>query len=91
MDYGKRLESLMFENGITPTQLSEIIDCPPIQVSPRANDNFTMKITTIKKLSSYFNVTTDYLIGVSDENKTTNDLSKVSTDSLLIELRRRVK
>ncbi|WP_113674539.1 helix-turn-helix domain-containing protein [Vallitalea guaymasensis] len=91
MDYGKRLESLMFENNISPTQLSEMIECPPFQVSSRVHDGFSVKIKTIKKLASYFNVTSDYLIGISNENKNASDLSKVSTNSLLAELKRRVK
>lgn len=64
---GERIDDLMKEKGINNAQLAQIIDTPPGNLSKiRNGENTNPKIGLIIALAKYFNVTSDYLLGLSE-------------------------
>ena len=65
--FGKRLKELRIEKGMTQQQLAEVLGVDRTAVMKwelgERETNFGMLI----KIAKYFQVTTDYLLGVSDE------------------------
>lgn len=53
--------------GVTPTQVARDIGIRQSTVSMWKKQGTTPKYETSKKLADYFGVTTDYLLGLSDE------------------------
>ena len=64
---GERIDDLMKEKGINNAQLAQIIDTPPGNLSKiRNGENTNPKIGLIIALAKYFNVTSDYFLGLSE-------------------------
>ena len=65
--FGKRLKELRIEKGMTQQQLAEVLGVDRTAVMKwelgERETNFGMLI----KIAKYFQVTTDYLLGVSEE------------------------
>lgn len=67
MTFGKRLKKLRSDKEITQLQLSEILDTAKSNISKYEADTIEPNITMLCKLSKYFNVSIDYLLGIADE------------------------
>lgn len=64
---GERIEDLMKEKGVTNVQLAEAIGTKPGNLSKiRNGENTNPKSELIKNLALYFDVSTDYILGLSD-------------------------
>lgn len=87
MLFAKRLEILMQENGITKYRLSKLLDCSATTVTNWLSGKEATQ-TYIQKLSEIFEVTTDYLLGKSEQKKkpAANDGSKLSIDERVEEI-----
>lgn len=66
MSFGKRLKMLRTEKDVTQLQLSEILETAKSNISKYEADTIEPNITMLGQLSKYFNVSTDYLLDISD-------------------------
>lgn len=64
----KRINDLLYENSITQTGLAEHLGITQATLSRNLNGEHGMRIDVLKKIADYFNVSTDYLLGRT-ENK----------------------
>lgn len=84
---GERIDDLMKEKGINNAQLAQIIDTPPGNLSKiRNGENTNPKIGLIIALAKYFNVTSDYLLGLSEyktyQNAATGETLGISDENI---------
>ena len=68
--FQKRLNQLLNETGTTLQQLANKIDTTKVSISRYKNGHRIPDINTIYKLAKYFNVSTDWLLGLSEKRKT---------------------
>ena len=65
-NFAGRLKLLREENNLSQTQLAKALGVSRVSISYYENSERTADIEFLYKVSNFFNVTTDYLIGVSD-------------------------
>lgn len=65
--FGERIRSLRKEKGITQSELGEQLGIVKSTVSVYETEVYEPNIETLIKMADYFGVTTDYLLGRSDE------------------------
>ena len=87
MNLGERLKELRVEKGISQKNLAEIFNIARSTLSQYESNQRTPSDEIKVKLSEYFNVSLDYLLGKSDvrnysdyENKLNDILSQYRTD-----------
>ncbi len=66
MVFSERLKELRLEKGLTQKKLGEIIGTTYSAISYWENGTNEPKISYVIALCKYFNVTADYLLGLSD-------------------------
>lgn len=66
MSFGKRLRQLRLDKEITQLQLSGILDTAKSNISKYEADTIEPNISMLRKLGEYFNVSVDYLLGITD-------------------------
>ncbi len=66
MIFSERLKELRLEKGLTQKKLGEIIGTTYSAISYWENGTNEPKISYVIALCKYFNVTADYLLGLSD-------------------------
>lgn len=69
MSFGVRLENLIEENNITQKQLSTELHIAATTLNGYVNNHREPDFHTLVRLAGYFNVSTDYLLGLTDEKK----------------------
>jgi len=74
--FSKRLKKLRKKNKVTLEELAREIDITKTTISRYENEKRVPKMDTVKKIADYFNVTTDYLIGNTDEKKSADKIKK---------------
>ncbi|MDE6505551.1 MAG: helix-turn-helix domain-containing protein [Clostridia bacterium] len=76
MDYlsifPERLSELMFYKDLTATKLAEILKCESSTISHYLSGLHLPTVEMAITLADYFNVTTDFLLGIENENKATD-------------------
>lgn len=71
---GDRLKKLRLEKKLTQEELGKRINVTKVSISGYENGNRTPDTETLQKLADFFNVTTDYLLGRTDNpNSPKND------------------
>lgn len=65
----KRLKTLRNNNNLSQQELGNKINISGTMIGYIETAKKPPSIYTLKRISYYFNVTTDYLLGLSDENK----------------------
>ena len=81
MSFGKRLRMLRAEKKITQKELGEIIKVSERVIGYYEADNrFPKDELTILRLSEYFNVSTDYLLGKSNIRNPYKETPEQKTD-----------
>lgn len=90
MNIAERIEQLMQTKGINRHQLSLSADIPYTTldgIHKKGGEN--IKLTTLIKLTDYFNVSTDYLIGRgSDVNLEVSELNELDSFRKYLEWRK---
>lgn len=76
MTFGQRLKQLMDDRNITQRQISKELNIAASTLNGYANDYREPDFSTLSSLAHYFNVSTDYLLGIS----TTPQLSDIASD-----------
>ena len=61
-----RLKELRERRGLTQTQLGQILDVEKSTISKYEKGSLDLSSNTISTLCEYFNVSADYLLGLSD-------------------------
>lgn len=74
MNFGERLKQLRLENGLTQIQLAETLDVSKSNVSKYESGSVEPNLEILSKISIYFNVDTDYLLGLTDDRIKNSDL-----------------
>jgi transcriptional regulator with XRE-family HTH domain len=67
MKFGERLRQLREEKGLTQEELGKIINQKKANISKYETGRLEPSMGTLITLAKFFNVSTDYLLGVSDE------------------------
>ncbi len=89
-DFKNRLRELRKEKGLSKWDVANSIEnASPHTIRKYETEGISSKIKNIIKIARFFNVSTDYILGVTD-TKTIN-LKNVSSDELLRELKSRLK
>lgn len=65
--FGKKLKELRLEKGLTQKELAKILDCNQSMITRWEKEECEPTEKVIKLTAIYFNVTSDYLIGLEDE------------------------
>lgn len=65
----KNLSNLLEEEGITQRELAEKIGVTEVTISRYLSGERNPRIEIVSKIANFFNVTTDYLLGLSDEKE----------------------
>lgn len=64
--FGERLKELRKESGLSTMALGKIIGVSDITISRWENGKMDIVSDNLIKLAKYFEVTTDYLLGLKD-------------------------
>ena len=64
--YGQRIKELRKEKGITQTELAQILNTTQKTISKYERESLDLNTSVIIALCKYFNVTSDYLLGLCD-------------------------
>ncbi len=64
-----RLFELMKEKNLTQLEVAEIAKTTQATLSRNINGVHAPKAETVESIASFFNVSTDYLLGISDDRK----------------------
>ena len=67
-NFAERLKELIFEADLTVTKLSEILGCGNATISHYVTGRYLPTVEMTVKLADYFNCSTDFLLGLADEN-----------------------
>lgn len=62
-----RIKYLRMEKGVKQAELAKYLNVAPNTLSNWENDNFEPDFSRLKKIAEYFNTTTDYIIGKTDD------------------------
>jgi HTH-type transcriptional regulator, competence development regulator len=73
---GDRLRRLRLEKKLTQEELGKKINVTKVSISGYENGNRTPDTETLQKLADFFNVTTDYLLGRTDNPNPPEDDDK---------------
>lgn len=73
MDFGNILKTLRETEHLTQKQMSEILGVSKSNISKYEAGTVEPNIDTLKRYAGYFNVSTDYLLGLKKSNSDTND------------------
>lgn len=63
---GQRIKELRQEKGVDQTEFAKWLGTSQTNVSRWENDKFEPDLETIVKIAQFFEVTTDYLLGVTE-------------------------
>ena len=70
-DFGIRIKELRKSKNLTQEQLAKILEVERATISSYERDRIAPSALVVKRAAIYFNVTTDYLLGI-EESKTIN-------------------
>lgn len=64
--FGQKIRDLRHEKGLTQTELANLFHIDKSTIAKYETDKIEPKLTTIIEFARFFNVTTDYLLGLED-------------------------
>ena len=65
--YGQRIRELRIEKGLTQTELAKILNTTQKSISKYETEFLDLNTNTIIALCKFFNVSADYLLGLTDD------------------------
>lgn len=74
MNFGERLKKLRLENGLTQLQLAAMLGISKSNISKYESGNVEPNLDIISKTATHFNVSSDYLLGLSNNRFPDEDL-----------------
>ncbi len=72
MDYRQRFKNLRIDNDLTQEQVAKICKVSDATVGHWETGKRDMRIDCITTLCKYYNVSSDYILGLSDDQKPLN-------------------
>jgi transcriptional regulator with XRE-family HTH domain len=66
---GERVKDLRESKGLSAKELAEILDINQSTYSKLENDKKSIAVSELKRISEFFGVTADYIIGTSKEEE----------------------
>lgn len=75
--FAERLKKLMKEHGVTQLMLSRELNITRQAISLYTKGQSSPDINILKKIANYFDVSTDYMLGISDTQSTSPDVKTV--------------
>lgn len=85
MSFGKRLSSLRDSKKISQAELAKLTSISRSRISLYEIDAREPDLETVKELASFFNTTTDYLLGKTDDPKPSSALYEAMKDYMLFD------
>lgn len=76
MSFGARLKELRLEKNMQQSELGRLLNITNVAVSHYENDNRKPTPEIISKVAEIFNVSTDYLLGISSSKRKYYDLTE---------------
>ena len=67
--FGARLSNLRITNNLSQQIVADMLGCSRQAYSYYETNKREPNLETLRKLSAYFNVSADYLLGISDNPK----------------------
>ena len=64
--FGEILKNLRIERGLTQVQLANILCLDKSTIAKYETDRIEPSVSMIKELAKFFQVTTDYLLGLTE-------------------------
>lgn len=80
MNIGSRLKQLRIEYGILQKDLAEQLNLSQQTISLYESNKRQPDYDTLKTIAEFFNVSTDYILGITNIRETINTLVKESTE-----------
>lgn len=77
--FGNRLRNLRISENITGVELGKVLNVTKVAISNWESGKRTPDQETLTKIADYFDVTTDYLLGRTDEKKPKERFQGVNT------------
>lgn len=71
---GERIKTLRTENDFTQDELAEKLGCNKQSIYRYENNQSPMDTHTLMKASDFFKVTSDYLLGISNQKSSKDDI-----------------
>ena len=65
--FGEKLKELRIEKGLSQKELADLVDTSQSAIFYWENNQQEPKISSLKKLCIFFNVSADYLSGLEEE------------------------
>ena len=88
-NFSDRLKELRIESGILQRELADYLKVSRVTINQYESGNRSPDDEIKKKIAKYFNVSLDYLMGVSDvRNPYINDKDLDEVDKFLLELKK---
>lgn len=72
-----RLRTLMKERKVTQKELADAVDMRPQTISLYTQGQSAPDINCLKKMAEYFSVSADWLLGLSEERSTDEDIKRI--------------
>lgn len=69
MDYRKRLHDLRIDNDLRQEDIAKLLNITGQAYGMYENGKQSLPIEYLIKLSKFYNVTSDYILGLSDDKK----------------------
>ena len=66
-DFGEKIRELRKDSNLSQFELSKLIDIPQSTIARYELDKTEPTVTNIKKYCVFFDVSSDYLLGLSDD------------------------
>lgn len=83
-DFASRLRELRKKHTVSQQKLSSYLNFGYTAIANYESGRNQPSLDTVKKIANYFDVTVDYLIGISDNPKNENEISEKEAELLWI-------
>ena len=71
--FGERFKSLRLSRGINQVEMAKIFGVTKQSVSNWENENIMPSVDMLVKIADFFNVSTDFLLGLTDKHALNTD------------------
>lgn len=76
MTTGEIIAELRFEQGITQAELGKLLNCSDSTISAHEKGKRDISMDDLKRYAEVFNVSTDFLLGLTDQRKSASVLNQ---------------
>jgi len=80
--FGKRIKELREDKGLTQNELGDLLNLTKANISKYENEKLEPNIETIYKLGEIFNVSTDYILGQTDDPRPIDQVNKANQERI---------